>query len=96
MALWISVPLRSADALPATIETHPSTPARGTTRTSGESTSAGSSWLVVGLLARERVRDWLRRLVARYSSGTIRRSLPIAILLMASAVIVATIPFWLA
>lgn len=51
--------------------------------------------LVVGLLARERTRAWLQRLVTRYGTGVIRRSVPVAILLLAAAVAVATVPFWL-
>lgn len=52
--------------------------------------------LVVGMLARERTRAWLERIVARFGSGTVRRSLPIALILMASAVAVMTVPFQLA
>lgn len=52
--------------------------------------------LVVGLLARDRTRAWLERIVARFGSGTVRRSLPVALILMASAVAVMTVPFQLA
>jgi cytochrome c biogenesis protein CcdA len=51
--------------------------------------------LVVGLLARERTRDRLQRLVTRFGSGTVRRSVPIAVLLLLAAVAVGSIPFLL-
>jgi hypothetical protein len=51
--------------------------------------------LFVGLLARERTRDWLQGLVTRFGSGTMRRSVPVAVLLMIAGVLIASIPFWL-
>ncbi|MFC0682323.1 GAP family protein [Lysobacter korlensis] len=51
--------------------------------------------LVVGLAARERTRAWLQSLVTRFSRGTVRRSVPIAITLMLAAVAVGSIPFWI-
>lgn len=52
--------------------------------------------LAVGLLARERTRAWLERIVTRFGSGTIRRSVPVAVLLMACALAVGSVPFWFA
>lgn len=52
--------------------------------------------LAVGLLARERTRAWLERIVTRFGRGTIRRSVPVAVLLMACALAVGSVPFWFA
>ncbi|MEI5582813.1 MULTISPECIES: GAP family protein [unclassified Agromyces] len=52
--------------------------------------------LVVGLLARDRTRARLQGLVARFGSGTVRSSVPIAVLLVLSGIAVASIPFLLA
>lgn len=52
--------------------------------------------LAVGLLARERTRAWLERIVTRFGSATIRRSVPVAVLLMVCALAVGTVPFWFA
>lgn len=52
--------------------------------------------LAIGLVARERTRAWLAGLVTRFGSGTVRRSVPVAVALFASAAIVGSIPFWLA
>ncbi|KZE93918.1 hypothetical protein AVP42_01538 [Agromyces sp. NDB4Y10] len=52
--------------------------------------------LVVGLLARERTRARLERIVARFGQGTVRRSVPLALLLFAAAAAVAAVPFLLA
>jgi Sap, sulfolipid-1-addressing protein len=51
--------------------------------------------LVVGLVARERTRGRLQQLVSRFSSGTVRRSVPVAILLLLAAIAVGSVPFWL-
>ena len=52
--------------------------------------------LAIGLLARDRTRARLDGLVVRFGSGMVRRSVPIAIALFASAVVIGSIPFWLA
>jgi hypothetical protein len=52
--------------------------------------------LAVGLLAADRTRGRLQRLVARFGTGTVRRSVPTAVALMMAAVAVATIPFGIA
>jgi hypothetical protein len=51
--------------------------------------------LAVGLVFRDDVRGWLQRLVDRLGRGTVRRSVPAAVLLTAAAVVVASVPFWL-
>ncbi len=51
--------------------------------------------LAVGLLARDRVRSWLQRLVERFGTGTVERSAPLAILLILLGLAVGTIPLWL-
>ncbi|CAI9390101.1 GAP family protein [Microbacterium sp. T2.11-28] len=52
--------------------------------------------LTVGLIARRRVRERLESLVRRFGTGTVPRSVPIAIALMVSGAAVATVPFWIA
>lgn len=52
--------------------------------------------LAIGLVARDRTRAWLDGLVTRFGSGTVRRSVPIAVALFASAAAVGAIPFLLA
>lgn len=51
--------------------------------------------LVVGLVSGSRVRDRLQRLVDRLGTGTVKRSIPVAILLCVLGLAVASIPFWL-
>lgn len=51
--------------------------------------------LVVGLTSGGRVRERLQRLVDRFSTGTVKRSIPIGIALALLGVAVASIPFWL-
>ena len=51
--------------------------------------------LAVGLLARKRTHTWLQRQITRFGTGTVKRSVPAAILLLSAAAAVATIPFWL-
>ena len=49
--------------------------------------------LAIGLGARDRTRASLQRLVSRFGSGTVPRSIPVAILLMVAAASVAAVPF---
>jgi hypothetical protein len=49
--------------------------------------------LAIGLSARDRTRASLQRLVSRFGSGTVPRSIPVAILLMVAAASVAAVPF---
>lgn len=51
--------------------------------------------LVVGLTSGGRVRERLERLVDRFGTGTVKRSIPIGIALALLGVAVASIPFWL-
>lgn len=51
--------------------------------------------LVVGLATGPHVRTWLRKLVQRLGTGTVKRSVTVAILLCLLGVGVASIPFWL-
>ena len=51
--------------------------------------------LIVGLIARHRVTAPLQSIVTRFGTGTIRRSVPVAITLNVLGVAVASIPFWL-
>lgn len=51
--------------------------------------------LVVGLTSGGRVRERLQRLVDRFGTGTVKRSIPIGIALALLGVAVASIPFWL-
>lgn len=51
--------------------------------------------LAVGLTNGDRVRDRLRRLVDRLGTGTVKRSIPVAIVLTLLGVAVASVPFWL-
>ena len=51
--------------------------------------------VVVGGLAHDRVRGWLERLVARFTTGVVQRSLPIAVASMAAGVAIAAVPFFL-
>lgn len=51
--------------------------------------------LIVGLVARDRVRAKLQRLVDRFGTGTVRRSVPIAIVLIILGLAVGTIPVWI-
>jgi hypothetical protein len=49
----------------------------------------------VGSVAHEKVRGRLQRLVARFTTGVIRRSVPVAVTLMVMGVAVAALPFFL-
>lgn len=51
--------------------------------------------LAVGLVARDRVRDRLQRLVERFGTGTVARSVPVAVMLIALGLAVGTVPLWL-
>lgn len=51
--------------------------------------------LAIGLLARDRVRARLERLVARFGTGTVPRSVPVAVTWMVLGAAVLTIPFWI-
>lgn len=51
--------------------------------------------LVVGLTSGARVREWLQRLVDRLGTGTVKRSIPIAVVLALLGLAVASVPFWL-
>ncbi|APF34904.1 GAP family protein [Microbacterium paludicola] len=51
--------------------------------------------LVVGLVSGSKVRAWLQKLVQRLVTGTVKRSVPAAILLCLVDMGVASIPFWL-
>ena len=49
--------------------------------------------LAIGLGARQSTRTWLQKLVSRFGSGTVTRSIPIAIIWWLAALVVATVPF---
>lgn len=51
--------------------------------------------LAIGLVSGSRVRDRLQRLVDKLGTGTVKRSIPFAIILCVLGVAVASIPFWL-
>lgn len=51
--------------------------------------------LIVGLVHGDRVRGWLQRLVDRLGTGTVKRSIPVAVALIVMGLAVASIPFWL-
>ena len=51
--------------------------------------------LIVGTINRERTRTWLSRIVTRFGTGTIKRSVPISLLLIMTGIAVGSIPFWL-
>lgn len=51
--------------------------------------------LLVGTLSREVTRNWLERLVNKLGTGTIKRSIPIAIITLVLGLAVASIPFFL-
>lgn len=50
--------------------------------------------LLVGTLSREATRNWLERLVSKLGTGTIKRSIPIAIITIVLGIGVASIPFF--
>lgn len=51
--------------------------------------------LVIGALARERTRAWLDRLVTRFSSGVVKRSVWNGVFTIAAGLAVASVPFWI-
>lgn len=51
--------------------------------------------LVIGLASRERTRERLDRIVERLGTGTVRRSVPLAVTWFVAAGAVASVPFWL-
>ncbi|MFE1644796.1 GAP family protein [Microbacterium sp. P01] len=51
--------------------------------------------LAIGLTNGARVREWLGRLVDKLGTGTVKRSVPTAIVLALLGVAVASVPFWL-
>lgn len=51
--------------------------------------------LAVGVMARDRVRTKLQRLVDRFGTGMVKKSLPVAIILILLGVAVGTIPLWI-
>jgi hypothetical protein len=51
--------------------------------------------LLVGTVNRDRTRSWLQRIVAKFGSGTVKRSIAIGIITIAAGVGVASIPFFL-
>ncbi|MFG6475348.1 GAP family protein [Microbacterium sp. P06] len=51
--------------------------------------------LAVGLTSGARVREWLQRLVDRLGTGTVKRSIPTAVVLILLGVAVASVPLWL-
>nr|WP_276498414.1 GAP family protein [Agromyces luteolus] len=51
--------------------------------------------LAIGLAAREPTRARLQRLIDRFGSGVVRRSVPIGLLLLLAAIAVAVVPFLL-
>ena len=51
--------------------------------------------LIVGLVARDRVRVKLEAIVARFGTGTVRRSIPTAAVMILLGLAVASIPLWL-
>ena len=51
--------------------------------------------LLVGTVNRDRTRSWLQKIVTKFGSGTIKRSIAIGLLTIAAGVGVASIPFFL-
>lgn len=51
--------------------------------------------LLVGKLSREATRNWLERLVTKLGTGTVKRSIPMAIVNIGLGLAVASIPFFL-
>ncbi|MGC5170055.1 GAP family protein [Microbacterium sp. DT81.1] len=51
--------------------------------------------LIVGLLTRKKTHAFLDRVLTRLGTGVVRRSVPIAIILMILGVAVASVPFWI-
>jgi hypothetical protein len=51
--------------------------------------------LVIGTLSKAVTKTWLEKIVARLSTGTVKRSIPIALTNIAAGLAVATIPFTL-
>lgn len=51
--------------------------------------------LAVGLTARDRVQARLQKIVTRFGTGTVQRSVPVATLLLALGLAVTAIPVWL-
>lgn len=49
--------------------------------------------LLVGTINRDRTRNWLERIVAKFGTGAIKRSIPAALLTVAAGIAVASIPF---
>lgn len=49
--------------------------------------------LLIGTISRSATRSWLERLVQKFGSGTVKRSVPIAVLTIAAGIAVASIPF---
>jgi cytochrome c biogenesis protein CcdA len=51
--------------------------------------------LLAGTVNRDRTRSWLQKIVAKFGSGTIKRSVVIGVITIAAGVAVASIPFLL-
>jgi hypothetical protein len=51
--------------------------------------------LLVGTVNRERTRNWLQKIVTKFGSGTIKRSIAIGCLTIVAGLAVASIPFFL-
>ena len=49
--------------------------------------------LLVGTANRERTRNWLERIVTKFGTGTMRRSIPLALTTIVAGIAVASIPF---
>lgn len=49
--------------------------------------------LLVGTLSREATKKWLERLVSKFGTGTVRRSIPIGLLTIVAGLAVASVPF---
>ncbi|MEC5180590.1 GAP family protein [Arthrobacter sp. CG_A4] len=50
--------------------------------------------LLLGVLHGERMRGWLQKVYDRFSTGTVKRSVPTALLLLTAAIPVAAIALW--
>lgn len=51
--------------------------------------------IAIGIVARKRIKLWLESIVVRLGTGTVKRSVPIGILLMALGIGISGLPLWL-
>jgi hypothetical protein len=51
--------------------------------------------LLVGILSRDAIKNWLERIVSKLGTGPVKKSVPIAVVTIASGIAVGSIPFFL-